>query len=94
MKKQVYLSLASAATAAVTLVLMEERDIVFYVTIGLILWSIGQAVFVFWQWKKFPLEGKAPDEEIAYDSKEFLRAGGGLFFVVAVIAVVVYVVFA
>ena len=94
MKKQVYLSLASAATAAVTLVLMEERDIVFYVTIGLVLWSIGQAVFVFRQWKKFPLEGKALDEEIAHDSKEFLRAGGELFFVVAVIAVVVYVVFA
>lgn len=94
MKEQVYLYLASAATSAITLVLMDERNVVFYLTIGLLLWAIGQAVYVFWRWKNYPLEGKTLDSEITHDTKEFLRAGGGLFFLVAVIAVLVFVIFA
>ena len=93
MWEQVILNLLSAVVGGLTAALMGPGDKIFYFQLALAVISTANAINAVWRWKHYPKE----EEPLSVDynhSKEFKEAGGSIFFLVAVLGIAAYVVFA
>lgn len=93
MWEQVSLNLLSAVVAGLTAALMGPGDTMFYFQLALAVIGSANAINAVWRWKHYPMD----EEPVSVDynhSKDFMQAGGTIFFLVAVLGIAAYVLFA